>query len=534
VSASAPPTARAAPPSHGPARSWIFAACLGALTLLTLAGIIGSNGNLAVALAPAAIFAILYAIAKIPLRYSALTLAMLALTLENPGEAPACGMWKSPLYTLGAMLLVHLNQTLPIKGLIFSGVELVFFYFFLLIAYRRFSQARGLHTGRDTARPMRVFALVCMAGAGWIWIYGALRGDFNFAFSLWQMQRIIYLPIVVVLCQEMLTTRRDAVAYGKIILVAACIKALLAIYIRQTVSPPPGESTLQYATTHADSMLFADAVCILAVLLFEQYSKRTLRYALTILPLLIWGMVANTRRLVWVEVIVGLVTVFFASRPTRMKRFVARGFIFAAPLLLVYTVTGWNAGGGIFRPVQTIRSVVDSSTDASTRWRDWENYNLFYTVKQTPFLGTGYGHGYIEKIKLPDISRGYSLYRYIPHNSILGLWAYGGFVGFTMLWLMIAVGIFLAARAYRSATHPADRTILLSSLVAIVVYLTHCYGDMGLGTWTAVFTVGPALACSSRLAVTTGAWVGGRPRRTLHVEVSAHAPSPGPVFELGS
>ena len=130
-------------------------------------------------------------------------------------------------------------------------------------------------------------------------------------------------------------------------------------------------------------------------------------------------------------------------------------------------------------------------------------------MKQTPLFGTGYGHGYIETIKLPDISGAYALYRYVPHNSILGLWAYGGFVGFTALWLMLVVGVFFAARSYRFATKPADRTVLLSCLVAIVIYLTHCYGDMGLGTWTAVFTIGPALAFASKLAVTTGAWGGG-------------------------
>ncbi len=43
----------------------------------------------------------------------------------------------------------------------------------------------------------------------------------------------------------------------------------------------------------------------------------------------------------------------------------------------------------------------------------------------------------------------------------------------------------------------------------IVIYEVHCYGDMGLGTWTSVFTVAPALAVVAQLAVATGAW----PRR---------------------
>jgi hypothetical protein len=36
--------------------------------------------------------------------------------------------------------------------------------------------------------------------------------------------------------------------------------------------------------------------------------------------------------------------------------------------------------------------------------------------------------------------------------------------------------------------------------------MVHCYGDMGLGTWTSVFTVGAALALVGKQAVATGAW----------------------------
>jgi hypothetical protein len=52
------------------------------------------------------------------------------------------------------------------------------------------------------------------------------------------------------------------------------------------------------------------------------------------------------------------------------------------------------------------------------------------------------------------------------------------------------------------------RTVGLTAVSVIVVYLAYCYGDLGLGTWVSVFTVAPALAVASRLAVTTGAWSG--------------------------
>jgi O-antigen ligase len=220
-------------------------------------------------------------------------------------------------------------------------------------------------------------------------------------------------------------------------------------------------------------------------------------------------MIANHRRIVWVEVGVGLMTVLTLSSRTRQKRALARALVVASPVLIAYTVLGWSASSRVFAPVQLVRSVIDSKADPSTEWRDWENYDLVFTLRQSPILGTGYGHGYVEAVKLPEISQVYALYRFVPHNSFLGLWAYGGIVGFSLLWSLTVVGLYFAARSARSTSAPTERIAAIGSSVAIVVYLVHCYGDMGLGTWTGVFTVAPALAVASRLAIATGAW----PRR---------------------
>ena len=287
---------------------------------------------------------------------------------------------------------------------------------------------------------------------------------------------------------------------------AACIKAVLAMYIRGTVAPPAGASTLEYATTHPDSMLFAGAFCLVVALLIESFNKKRAVMALFVLPLLIAGMVANTRRIVWVELAVALFALYSLTPWTRARRAITRAVIVASPVLLIYFAVGWGASSEGFAPVEIARSVVDSDSNQSTEWRDWENYDLVYTVRQNPLLGAGYGHGYIELVKLPDISQVYSLYRYIPHNSILGIWAYGGIVGFAALWMVYGVAIFFAARTYRKARGPGDRVGVLAGTAVVVVNLAHCYGDMGLGTWTSVFTVAPALAVIGQLAVATGAW----------------------------
>src|SRR6185369_18002177 len=90
-----------------------------------------------------------------------------------------------------------------------------------------------------------------------------------------------------------------------------------------------------------------------------------------------------------------------------------------APLTLIYILIGWSStNGALFKPVRIIRSAVDSESDASTQWRDVENYDLLYTIRQFPIFGAGYGHGFWEVMPLPAVD--YQLELFIPHNSVLG------------------------------------------------------------------------------------------------------------------
>ena len=472
-----------------------------------MACVLAGNGDLIVALTPVLVVACLYAAWVLPLRWALLVTTFLALTLENPSDQPACDQWRSPFYEVGAALLVHLNVTLPHKSLVFSGMDVILVWLFVVVAVRYLTGSRVDGSDRGGgAGPIGAFAGISLVGAAWMWVYGLARGDADVASSLWQMQRVVYLPLLVFLFQWGFRTTRDAVALGKVFVAAGCLKAALAIYIRATVPPPPGEPTLQYATTHADSMLFGVAFCAVLALLVHRPAGRRLVLAATTLPLLVAGMIANGRRLAWVELALGAGTMLALTRWSPAKRAALRAAVVGAPLALAYGVVGWGSEGGIFQPVHTIRSVVDSKADPSTMWRDLENYDLFYTLRHNPVLGTGYGHGYTEVVWLPDISNAYALYRFLPHNSILGLWAYGGIVGFTLLWTFLVVGVFLAARAYRHAVSVDDRTVALTAIAIMVIYLAYCYGDLGLGNWTSVFTMAPALAIASRLAVNTGAW----------------------------
>jgi len=486
----------------------VLGAVLG-LGLLTLTAIVMGNGDVALAITPLLLSLLVLAVAKAPLRWSLLVLGFLCLTMENPTEAFAEGRWESPLAPLGALLLSHLNLTIPVKALIFSGLDLALVLLVVVWVIRRLTGSAVDLRGRvPAARPLQAAGIACLVAIGFVWLWGMARGGFSFSDSLWQIFRVVYLPSVFLLFCAAIRGPADARALGVALLAAALLRAAASIYIRQLF---PDYETMIFTTTHADSMLFSDAFLLVVVMFFEKPDRRHALLAAIVLPVLGWGMVANNRRLAWVELAMGFLAIYFIPPMTWLKRRIAQAVAISIPLALIYVAVGWSSGAKMFAPVRTLRSVIDAKSDGSTLWRDLENYNLYFTLKQNPLLGTGFGHGYDEVVRLPDISNYYSLYRYAPHNSILGLFAYAGFAGFTGMWLLVPLGMFFAVRSYRFSTQPRDRIAALTVVGVLIAYAVHCYGDMGLGTFTSVFTLGAALALAAKQAVATGAWPLRRP-----------------------
>jgi len=321
--------------------------------------------------------------------------------------------------------------------------------------------------------------------------------------------------VVFLLFQAALRGPDDYPALVRLVLASASARACQAIYVRSTVvvaaDPNTGESGLPYATTHNDSMLFAFATVLLAVIVYQRIRGGG-RLALLLAPLLIAGMICNSRRMVWMQIVCTFIALYLLTERNAFKRKLERILKLASPVALAYIAVGWSSNSSIFKPVKTIRSAIDSKADMSTQWRDLENFNLIYTIRQNPIFGTGYGHGFTEAVTLPEVD--YSLERYIPHNSILGLWTYGGYLGYTALTLLWVGGVYFALRSYASSKLPSHRAAALVSVGGVLVYYVQCYGDMGLGSWTGVFIVAPSLAVAAKLAVPSGAWPSGAPQRS--------------------
>ena len=433
---------------------------VGLLVLVTIAAIVVGNGSPVVALAPSLVALLLWALWVLPLRVPMLTLLALSWTLEVAGDAFAAGVVQTPLRVLGTLLFAKLNMTLPVNALVFSGFDILVLVFAVVVIYRHTTRSPIDRIGWvEAPRPIRQFAVLALLALVWMMFFGLWRGGSS-RFALWQVMRHLYLPIVYLLMAEALRGSPDAMVVGRIVLGAGLFRSAEALILRHMF---PSPEVLAHATTHHDSVLFATCVAILLAMILERPSRRAVKICALLLPVFLWAMVANNRRLVWSELTIVAFFFLLVTRLGRVKRFLVRALAVALLPLLLYTAAGWNAQGFPFGPVRKFRSLFDANVDASTRWRDWENFDLVYTFSQNPVLGSGFGHPFVETIKLPDVTSFYELEPYIPHNSVLGLWAFGGLLGFAMLWAIYPVGMFFTVRAYRWSRTPVERVTALGA-----------------------------------------------------------------------
>ncbi len=457
-----------------------------------------------------------YAASRVPIRLSLMPLMFLALVLPNPSEGIMTGKdYFPPFMSLGAIVLDHWNTFDPLLSFAsFSGMDVCFVCLGLIAWFRRSSGSTIDNAGRiATPQPLIQLAYVSLVSTAFVWLWGMVTGG-DFKNSLWQLNAVVYCPLVFLLFQTSIRGSADLRPFAYVLLSAAAYKALLSIWVYYNILGDPDPYTgirphVPYATCHADSILFADAFLLLIALLMER--KKVKAWAALLLPLYAWGMVCNNRRLVWVQVILVLVTVYLISKDNPVKRAIRRYLKLASPLMVVYAIAGWNSGNPVFKPVRLIRSVVDAKSDGSSYWRELENFNLVLQMRQNLIFGTGYGHPYREAVAMPAVD--YTLEHFVPHNSILGLWAFCGLVGYAGLTMLWAAGVYFAMRSYQAAGSGNERAASLVCFGAVLVWLMMCFGDLGLNLWAGVFTVAPAFAVAGKLAVETGEWPGKRGRR---------------------
>jgi hypothetical protein len=198
----------------------------------------------------------------------------------------------------------------------------------------------------------------------------------------------------------------------------------------------------------------------------------------------------------------------------------------------IYIQVGSGRSEAIFKPVASFSSTTGAE-DASTKARNVENLGLIATsLANNPLLGPGWGHPYIEVANWYSIAQFFPLWQYIPHNSVLGLLAYTGTLGFAGFWLVFPTAMFMNARLARLGNTPLARQLGMFGAVELVVVGFQMYGDMGSYYLRPMYLLGFSYAIAMRVPIEGGVWparrarVDATPQPNL-VEAAAATPTRG-------
>lgn len=491
----------------------VSVAVVGLIALSTgVAATIG-NGSVVVALAPLAVAWVLWLVCTAPLRNTLCVLMFLGLSVDRPGDSQE--LWNSSLAFIGGALFQNLNKSLPVDALKFNGMTLAIGLLLAVRAYRVLvGRTRDSAQSIAPAPPLTWSLGVALTAVVVLVVLGLARGGDSQMAKI-QVQGFIVLLGAAYLWSVSLRGPRDYRVLATVTVMAACSKAAMALWVRQVLPPaiPDRFGTLrevEYATNHGDSLVFSTALVILLVPFFFRPTMRHVRWLLLVLPLIVAGTIANDRRIAWAQLGASILVMFAMNVRGPLARRALRATILASPLLVAYIVVGWMSPSRIFKPVQTIRSMivaerVDGSIDRSTLFRDIENYNLVYTFQGNPVIGTGFGHSFVAAVRGDDMSF-FKEYYFLPHNAMLGLWAFCGGLGFSALFLPMVIGLFLAIRAHARSRSTDIRMAANVAISSMITYLLHVYADIGFTEPSAIFLVGGALAIAGQLATETGAW----------------------------
>jgi hypothetical protein len=394
-----------------------------------------------------------------------------------------------------------LIEPTPIK---LRPVDLIFLVILLV------ASLRGKKAGAPLVAPMKhslwlivVTTIVCAAN-------GLARGG-DFRHASWQTYLIMSTVLVVFTVAATCRTVADFCGLGYWLMAAAVYRATMCWLSYFTWGNNLVGTGGAYLTSHDDTILWVVSILVLLVDAVDKPSiGRSLRNGATIFFLL--GAIQwNSRRLAWVSLAMGLGVLYALFPAGRAKRRINLVGWFALPLLLVYVAVGWGRGTGIFLPLRAL-STVSTEEDASTLARNAENLGLMYTANHSGYLlGTGWGRPYFPVTMKYDISL-FELWQYIPHNSILGLLTFTGFLGFAGFWMAFPTAVFLNTRVASLSADARARKVAMIGAAQMVVCANQLYGDMGIFSAKAMYVMAVSYAMALRLPGLAGVWNAPTPR----------------------
>ncbi|HEX6348741.1 MAG TPA: O-antigen ligase family protein [Candidatus Dormibacteraeota bacterium] len=329
-------------------------------------------------------------------------------------------------------------------------------------------------------------------------------GDFNI--SLWEARPQVYGFVAFVLATSMVRDRSILARLAMVLLVAAVLKAGVADW-RYFVTLHGDLGGRESVLSHEDSfflVLYLTATLASAIWYRASHFRLLLLGAAPVTAALL----VNERRagIAALAVAIGVLAVL-AIRYEREQR--GRLLAIAGGLGVAgtaYVVLLWNhTNGATGQLVRAVRSVIDpaSTRDSlSDLYRVAENANLRATLESSPVLGIGFGLPFHTPFPMADISKYYSLWNYIPHDTIMWVGVRMGIVGYLVFWCLVGLAILQAIHLLGTSTDPLLRAFAGFAAAAIAAELIVGYTDLQLENYRNMLFLGGlfgVLNCAAQL-----------------------------------
>ena len=332
-----------------------------------------------------------------------------------------------------------------------------------------------------TPVPVWGAAILCFGGIVFFFIHG-LRIGGEFLPAVWEVRALIYLGFFYWFVPQLVRTKEHVKTLVWVFIGVITFKALQGVARFWALGLTfGGYPTL---TNHEDPVFVTTLVILLLGLVLFQVRTPQLTALLWLLLPLLAGFYAGQRRTAYAGMAISFIA-FVILLPKAERWALIRIFLPIVFIGAVYCAVFWESESRWASPVRLIKTGLysDEQEEAGDRYysnlyRDFENYNLAFTVKRAPVLGVGFGNKYDMPIPLADIP--FPLRDFIAHNQVLWFLAKTGAVGYFCFWIFFNCFAFRGAYALRRFKDPYFKAISVMIVVAIFNQMVASYYDLQL------------------------------------------------------
>ena len=328
----------------------------------------------------------------------------------------------------------------------------------------------------------------------------ARGGAWKLDVALNELRAPVHLCVSYFLAANLVRDRRQLQVLMWLFVLLVGVKALQGImnYFEARSLP----FWLDAVSSHEDVVFWSAAAALPVVALILGIRTRLAYVLFAFEPIILTAELISNRRVGFIAIgvtAVAITLLLFFSHPRRAVALATLG----AVGLVSYTAIFWEVDGPLAEPLRAVRSVVDTSDlplvdQFSNQWREIENENIAFTVKQLPVTGVGLGQRYLFEREASEVP--FEYWRYITHNAPLWLWLKAGPLGAFALWFLVGRVLLLSAAAYRRESEASLRLAVALPIALVVSQIVFSSVELGLTYSRTMIVLGVALGLASLVA----------------------------------